>query len=735
MNELEPSTRVWKVGSRWSYDGNPDSCILEIFRKHHVVFVGREHDKFIQIGEGDLIAVSSGKRVVALGRAQEAPKSFLDFGITFSEEESEQVHPHYIGLACRINFQDLRPEDYVSYIMGAFHAVRERADQFRNLYQSYQEAKESDEFSIKARSRTLLRNATSPEDVLLSPQQNYHIPIFQRAYSWGEPEVRRLLHDLLNAFEGRLGRAKREPLFIGTMQVSAPKVLDEIKGVYRHDIIDGQQRMTTMALLLRAIQLSQGLGSEARAMLLTTAIGGGTQQDYLDKALTTVSPEVEGDVQNRYLENLKLIIAHLRDDEALETADDFAAFYDFVTSRVFFVVIETRAGLSKTLQIFDSINTSGMDLNGGDVFKIRYYEYLREKEGHCEGIFDSIAHLYNIVDERNKGFGEEKLRMEGILDYAKWAVCAQLNLPYGPREMRGTTFFDRLFDSALLIEQWDGFAADKLTNLKLPIGLFEDTIEAATSWHTLSAQLSPEAMVMNQFIWWGRYWNYHNPLVINFIRRFQPELPELEIFLVRLGKLLFIYSIRSQKKTYSGRGVMHDVLLTICNQETTVVSLLSFIAEKCREQEKAVSNTLLTDWIAGIPKSKNLLCRLVAYLEQRSEGDPTGEDLCHLLFWGQEIDIEHIEAANHKDGTIRADIKAEWGQDLHGLGNLTVLERDINRSIRNELYSSHKRARYQTSKFNCVKTFANEYPEWTLELAKKRKERLAEELTNYLCSQ
>ena len=736
MDGLRQNSRVWKVGSRWSYDGNAGSCILGLFRQHHVAFVGHEHGHFSRVREGDLIVVSSGTRVVALGRAMENPKPFAETGIRFSNDEWHHVHPDGIGLACRISYQDLKEEDFVDYRIGAFHEVHERAEHYRELYRSYQAACQHNEFSIKARSCTLEHNASSPGDVLLSPACRYHIPVFQRPYSWGAPEVRRLLLDLINAFEGRLGRAKREPMFIGTMQVSAAKIVEEGRFTRCHDIIDGQQRMTTLALTLRALQILGGNASGGTIDWLSTSIGGNTQQEYLERALKHPWPKEDSDSQNQYLENLKRIITHLEDDEALETPEDFAAFEDYLRSRVFFVVIETHAGLSKTLQIFDSINTSGMDLNGGDVFKIRYFEYLREHESHDqsdEHVFNAISSLYTKVDQWNKELGEMKIRMEGILDCAKWIVCERLDLPYQARELTGTTFFDRLFDTVLKIERWDGFPHDKCRGLRLPTHLFDEVIEATSAWHLMWPELRPEAMAMDSFMWWSRYGNYHDPLITLFVWRFRPNREEVEDFLTTCGKLLLIYSIRSQKKTYDGRSVMHKVLERICAEGATIDSLYSMILDKAVENTGVVTHCLTHDWLAAIPKSKNLICRLVALLDELELNPECARSLCRLLFWEEEIDIEHIEAANHKDGRIRTEMQELWGQDLHGLGNLTVLERSLNRSVSNEPYSSHKRARYLESRFASVKAFAARHPEWTLQLAQARKSELTHRISLYLC--
>jgi uncharacterized protein with ParB-like and HNH nuclease domain len=78
-----------------------------------------------------------------------------------------------------------------------------------------------------------------------SPHWHFNIPIYQRLYVWGEDQVLTLLNDLVNAYE------RGEDLFFlgGTLFVEQ----DDVTG--RHfDLIDGQQRFTTLWMLCYAWQ-------------------------------------------------------------------------------------------------------------------------------------------------------------------------------------------------------------------------------------------------------------------------------------------------------------------------------------------------------------------------------------------------------------------------------------------------------------------------------------------------
>ncbi|BCX49858.1 DUF262 domain-containing protein [Haloferula helveola] len=605
----------------------------------------------------------------------------------------------------------------------------------------------SDEFEIQARSCTLFTNDRVPHDVLWRPGVRYRVPIFQRPYSWGIAEVHRLMTDLLMGYFGRNGRIPREQMFIGTMQLSAAETGSWGDYEIQHDIIDGQQRISTLILILKALQdLVPELSIWPRLDFqkrLTTAVSGKIQQDYLQRALETGADDLNDSAElNAYLRNLTGIRDQIRDDDEFDALKaDIGSFVDYLCSRVYFVIIETRAPLSKTLQIFDAINTSGMELDGGDVFKIRYFEFLRKREGAAEEVFHEVSALYERIDRENSNQKRAVLEIGEVLALAQQILITDHELSNETRSLAGTTFFERLLDVSLGLQNWENFQPDKCRQVRLPLRFFSDLIGVLIEWDARLKQFRPEADAMIWFIWWSRYGRYHY-LPAYFLHRFRDRSDrdtvafqsELEEFVIELGKLLVVYSLRYQRVTNEGRQKARELMTLMSSnathiEPTDVIAYLQLERAKCSGE---IRERLLTDWIAHIPKAKNLVCRLVAMFTEL-EVDSEPENLGALLF-ETPIDIEHIESANHKDPMERERIHQDWGAELHQLGNLTVLEFDLNRSIGNHDYATEKRARYLAeSRFRSVQTFAEENAEWNQERARARREALAERLTGYLC--
>lgn len=81
---------------------------------------------------------------------------------------------------------------------------------------------------------------------LFNGTKQYVIPSYQRPYSWREKECERLWKDIVE-----MERKKRPSHFVGSIVNIAETAMPT--GVQTFMVIDGQQRMTTLSLLLLAL--------------------------------------------------------------------------------------------------------------------------------------------------------------------------------------------------------------------------------------------------------------------------------------------------------------------------------------------------------------------------------------------------------------------------------------------------------------------------------------------------
>ena len=83
---------------------------------------------------------------------------------------------------------------------------------------------------------------SSISDLFFSPENKvYEVPIYQRNYAWETDEIKALVQDVYDAFN-----VHKNAYYIGTLVTFH-------KGKHVYEIIDGQQRLTTIFLMLKAL--------------------------------------------------------------------------------------------------------------------------------------------------------------------------------------------------------------------------------------------------------------------------------------------------------------------------------------------------------------------------------------------------------------------------------------------------------------------------------------------------
>jgi hypothetical protein len=237
-----------------------------------------------------------------------------------------------------------------------------------------------------------------------SPDWHFNIPIYQRLYVWGEDQVLTLLNDLVNAYE------RREDLFFlgGTLLVEQ----DGSKG--RHfDLIDGQQRFTTLWLLSHA-------WSKALKPFLTVTTDKFTEprlrfaiRPEVNQFLETLAfgdrgqpmPDEEATKRMRTALDLMMSVFAKRPLPAgvSDQAAHLAGLTEFVFGKVKFVVttVPRETDLNK---LFEVINNRGVQLQHHEILKARMLDALREVErGPFAVMWEACADMENFIERNLSG--------------------------------------------------------------------------------------------------------------------------------------------------------------------------------------------------------------------------------------------------------------------------------------------------------------------------------------------
>lgn len=215
-------------------------------------------------------------------------------------------------------------------------------------------------------------------DHVFSNAYFYEIPTYQRPYSWETEQVGELLDDLLNAME----RNDQEPYFLGSIVL----IKDEMDS--KSEVIDGQQRLTTLSMLFCVLRdLAAGaiqggldarvrqagdslLGTPARfrvnlRMLDRKFFQDNVQNpDSLDQFLIKDKAGFDTDSQKQILDNVKYLNDKLK-ELGEETRERLARY---IVRYCYLVVVATE-DKSSAYRIFSVMNDRGMALSPTDILK------------------------------------------------------------------------------------------------------------------------------------------------------------------------------------------------------------------------------------------------------------------------------------------------------------------------------------------------------------------------------
>ena len=91
---------------------------------------------------------------------------------------------------------------------------------------------------------TLPLKEVSILEIYNGEKATYEVPIYQRNYAWGQDEISTLIQDVYDAYS----KNTKTIYFIGTL-------VSFHKGESIFEVIDGQQRLTTINLVLNALEI------------------------------------------------------------------------------------------------------------------------------------------------------------------------------------------------------------------------------------------------------------------------------------------------------------------------------------------------------------------------------------------------------------------------------------------------------------------------------------------------
>ena len=208
----------------------------------------------------------------------------------------------------------------------------------------------------------------------------YIVPIFQRNYAWSKREIEQLLNDILSS---------EDKYFLGSLIVH--KNEDDL-----YEVIDGQQRLTTLYILL--ICLGQGIGNHLKFE---------ARKNY-EKALSKLNNETQNDIEVEELaKGFKIIDEYLKSKKA-DVQEKL--------NNVYLVQIQVPEDIDLN-QYFETMNTRGEQLEQHQIVKAKMLSCLDNNERNAASmIWDACANMGHYIQMNFKPEVREELFGE------KWTI-------------------------------------------------------------------------------------------------------------------------------------------------------------------------------------------------------------------------------------------------------------------------------------------------------------------------
>ncbi|GAA9499799.1 DUF262 domain-containing protein [Helicobacter pylori] len=226
----------------------------------------------------------------------------------------------------------------------------------------------------------------------------FSIPVYQRNYTWEEENCEKLLQDIISISQNK------KTHFMGSITYILHLIDDEksLRQLQEFVIIDGQQRVTTIMLLLKAIETkiqNEGIKKEIGNLL---NLSGQrlrlkpikSDKEAFDLVMQNRSHELQGvsHIRNNYKFFTKELEYYISKGYRIE--EIYGAFL-----RLKIVAIGLKLGEDDPQVVFESINATGVQLKGLDL--IRNYLMMGENSDRQRHLYETYwVPLENWLGER-----------------------------------------------------------------------------------------------------------------------------------------------------------------------------------------------------------------------------------------------------------------------------------------------------------------------------------------------
>ncbi len=528
------------------------------------------------------------------------------------------------------------------------------------------------------------------------------VPDYQREYVWeADKQVEQLLSDIDEAYT----TDSKKEYFIGTTVV--------FNNNGSNELIDGQQRTTTLFLALcafKSIYINLGFShSTIDQCIANTTMddsGNDIHKYHLELQYEDASHVLEQIANDKIPDNDKLTKSgkllvsayyYIRDYIAnyrKGNPEEIKGFFLYFFRKIKFIQIATP-DINDALKIFETVNDRGVGLNPMDLLKNLIFRQVPRDKFYK--IKDKWRELIQILESNN----EKPLR------FLRYFIMS--NFPQADQGTHGTGKNIVREDE---IYKWMTIHADLCNYEKNPTEFVNLLIENAKAFVYFStgkdAKGEPNVYVTNINRLGGTVFRQHIiPLLT--ARNFSQDMFD---YLARNIEAYLYYFLITKEQAKTLEKNFAEWNLDLCEvssfEELNIFVKSHFKPEVMnKKQEYQDLFRRLSQKDLQIFRLRYVLAKISQYVDLGRHGDFTAQMLDNYYY----TEIEHILPFTPVSEEAKDQIE-DYDEVKIKLGNLTLLEKSINRSIQNKSYSEkvleyHKSMYYLTSSLKEVDIIGN----------------------------
>lgn len=507
----------------------------------------------------------------------------------------------------------------------------------------------------------------------------YHVPRFQRPYSWEKEQIIEFWNDTIKESES--------DYFIGSIVVY--KKTNDLFG-----IVDGQQRLTTITMILCALRdfyISEGLDNSAQGVhkliekvdldnksnfILQTETSYPYFQEHIQKY---EEPEIEVEYGQEEI-NLKNGFEQLTKYIRLEIEDIKANRQikgDKVKTKIQEKLNEIR---DRTLKlkviyielddeddayiIFETLNTRGKDLSVGDLVKNYLTKHIKAKNASIDIPKEKWSTIRNNIDSTAKELDIDTFLLHVWLSKYEYTTTKTLfnKLKKTIKQSQAKSFLDNLVTDSLTYKNIFDTDTRKWSRNELPL---RDSLKTLYGFNV--TQQTPMVLSIMREYGAGKLKYKYAKEILNSIEHFH-----------------FIFTAITSQRSSGGIATMYSTYgrkLFLAPDDISRLAVIRELQQKMREKIPTYDEFLAAfrtlKFTNGYTKQK----RIIQYMLSKFDGhyNKNGVSINYEL-----MTIEHILAQNPSSKAINHD--AYVGQ----IGNLILVDEKTNNLLGTKSFADKK---------------------------------------------